>query len=606
MEHEHGCRWWCSRRPTLPSEASAGVFRELEGLFPDAKPLTAHAIISGLESDEILLSYVWTIDRVALLVAHAGGTEGSILSPDRVVTSQVRELVVRVRDRIAARPSGTPLRSDRVALDELLQAILPESIRRPIADARRVVVLMDGPLHDLPFEVLVKRALRGGRRDRQALPSVVYADSATMYLNRRSVDRDSSVGRSHSAVVLGGPIFTRDSGDRRDEHGPTTGVVVASVSSDSLRISSGDVILRYNRTDISGYDDLMKAMEEDTRRVESGERDQRGRVPVTLWREGRETETGLPREVIGCLRFDRRDPATALRALAEERGSFEEQAVEASVVDQVVLFGARLGPLPGSEVEAEQVAAALERSGISTICLVGEAATVADLRCAVRKSPPRYLHLTNHGAMGTTDRPYDASLALTQPATPSLDDLGFLRLEDLIRGWRGALRGTELVVLAACDTQRGVKRGDSVMALPSRFFYAGAPTVIASLWKVDDTATALLMMRLYENLLGVREKPNSKIEALQEAKAWLRGLSREEAEDECNRHGLDPAKVPSHLGRPKREPGAVVSREVPDERGGLEVEPGGAIPAHTKAAEMSRPYKHPYYWSAFVLVGSPE
>ena len=80
------------------------------------------------------------------------------------------------------------------------------------------------------------------------------------------------------------------------------------------------------------------------------------------------------------------------------------------------------------------------------------------------------------------------------------------------------------------------------MALPWVFFYAGAPTVIASLWKVDDVATSLMMGRLYENLLGQFDRARSvdgqtyaarsamsKADALAEAKDWLRNLSSEEA-----------------------------------------------------------------------------
>ena len=55
----------------------------------------------------------------------------------------------------------------------------------------------------------------------------------------------------------------------------------------------------------------------------------------------------------------------------------------------------------------------------------------------------------------------------------------------------------------------------------------GTRSVCLSLWKVDDTATALLMQRFYANLLGRRAGltgPLPKAEALREAKAWLRGL----------------------------------------------------------------------------------
>ena len=66
------------------------------------------------------------------------------------------------------------------------------------------------------------------------------------------------------------------------------------------------------------------------------------------------------------------------------------------------------------------------------------------------------------------------------PERPTPDDIGFLTLDELLTGWLGRLRGTELVTLSACDTARGVTQGDSVMALPMSFLVAGAETVIAS------------------------------------------------------------------------------------------------------------------------------
>ena len=83
--------------------------------------------------------------------------------------------------------------------------------------------------------------------------------------------------------------------------------------------------------------------------------------------------------------------------------------------------------------------------------------------------------------------------------------MGFLRLEDLVRSWRGRLKSCELVVLSACETASGEQIGDSYMALPIGFFYAGAPAVIASLWKVDDKCTADLMGSFYERILDDRQ-----------------------------------------------------------------------------------------------------
>jgi CHAT domain-containing protein len=110
---------------------------------------------------------------------------------------------------------------------------------------------------------------------------------------------------------------------------------------------------------------------------------------------------------------------------------------------------------------------------------------------------------------------------------------------------------------------------------------------VLSLWKVDDVATALLMERFYQNLLGKRDGlpgPLGKAEALAEAKRWLSGLGRGEAAGLADR--LGPAGERSK-GRPARKP-------------------AGTAPAIAPGREGERPFSHPYYWAAFVLVGDPD
>src|SRR5262245_50113121 len=74
-----------------------------------------------------------------------------------------------------------------------------------------------------------------------------------------------------------------------------------------------------------------------------------------------------------------------------------------------------------------------------------------------------------------------------------------------------------LVVLSGCDTALGkLSTGDELVGLTRAFIYAGTPSVVASLWNVDDSSTAQLMASFYRNL-----KTMSKAEALRQAQLEL-------------------------------------------------------------------------------------
>jgi CHAT domain-containing protein len=89
---------------------------------------------------------------------------------------------------------------------------------------------------------------------------------------------------------------------------------------------------------------------------------------------------------------------------------------------------------------------------------------------------------------------------------------GFLRLHDV---YNLRLRA-ELVVLSACRTALGAEvRGEGLVGLTRGFMYAGAPRVVASLWDVQDRATAELMKRFYARMLQHGETPAAALRSAQ-------------------------------------------------------------------------------------------
>jgi CHAT domain-containing protein/Tfp pilus assembly protein PilF len=110
----------------------------------------------------------------------------------------------------------------------------------------------------------------------------------------------------------------------------------------------------------------------------------------------------------------------------------------------------------------------------------------------------RIVHFATHGLLNNIHPELSGIvLSLVDEAGQSQD--GFLRLQDIYNLKLPA----ELVVLSACQTGLGKEiKGEGLIGLTRGFMYAGAPRIVASLWKVDDRATSELMKQFYQGLLG--------------------------------------------------------------------------------------------------------
>jgi CHAT domain-containing protein len=126
-----------------------------------------------------------------------------------------------------------------------------------------------------------------------------------------------------------------------------------------------------------------------------------------------------------------------------------------------------------------------------------------------------------------------------------------------------------LVVLSACETGLGkLSSGDELVGLTRAFIYAGTPSVVASLWNVEDSSTAQLMASFYKNL-----KTMTKVEALRQAQLNL--IRGNVNSDLLARRGI----------------GGV---------GKL-----GEVPAAKSLSQdsVSVSTSHPFFWAPFILVG---
>ena len=157
----------------------------------------------------------------------------------------------------------------------------------------------------------------------------------------------------------------------------------------------------------------------------------------------------------------------------------------------------------------------------------------------------RFLHISCHGQFDP-DAPLESSLHLGAGQ--------WLTAHDVLDGLR---LGCELVTLSACESGLSrVRRGDELMGLVRAFMVAGAPAVLATLWRVDERSTRLLMERFYREALAGA----SFAQALHSAQLYLRNMSRAEALELLGKNA-DRANWPD------------------------------------------KPFTDPFYWAPFVLIG---
>jgi CHAT domain-containing protein len=121
------------------------------------------------------------------------------------------------------------------------------------------------------------------------------------------------------------------------------------------------------------------------------------------------------------------------------------------------------------------------------------------------------LHFATHGLFDPK-KPESSGLLLSTVNREGKQLDGFLQLRQIYELRAPVL----LVVLSACKTALGRDvRGEGLLGITRGFMYAGASSVVASLWNVDDAATAELMRLFYSNMLQRGMKPAEALRAAQ-------------------------------------------------------------------------------------------
>ncbi len=156
------------------------------------------------------------------------------------------------------------------------------------------------------------------------------------------------------------------------------------------------------------------------------------------------------------------------------------------VADPVFSSGSGWAALPGTRQEAAEIRKLRPEAKLLT-------GTSAGAGALLQLTAPGVLHVATHGAfreVAAGGPMLSSGLVLSGEKEASALEIAGMSL------W-----GTQLVVLSACESARGdVKSGDGVHGLRRAFQVAGAETVVASLWRVDDAVTRDLMVRFYQVL----------------------------------------------------------------------------------------------------------
>jgi tetratricopeptide (TPR) repeat protein len=431
---------------------------------------------------------------------------------------------------------------------------------------RRLVVLPTYHLDGVPVEVLADGY------------AVSYALSGSYFAHQRRQPRPDSRG----LLALGDPVFR--AADALGLPLPAHGLLITWVAPNSnaaqAELRQGDILLRYGDAELRGKDDLAPRPPGD---------DPQARVPVRVWRLDQEGSVPAARTLDLTVR-----PGPLGITVANEPAP---QALERRhrIEAESARRGGDWAELPGTRYEALRLADLFRQAQIPVTLLLDSEASEQKLD-ALNQSGGlghvRYLHLATHGLSDarfqlrsrlllSRDRLPDPARQLAA-GLPPYD--GELTAEEILRHWR---LNADLVTLSACETARGREAlSEGQVGFTQTLLLAGARSVVLSQWKVDDGATALLMERFYQNLLGRRaglQKPLAKAEALDEARRWLRQLPRQEALRQLAALGAGASRGKDRPPLPR----------LPE-------------PPRTAPGREDAPFAHPSYWAAFSLFGDPD
>ena len=236
-------------------------------------------------------------------------------------------------------------------------------------------------------------------------------------------------------------------------------------------------------------------------------------------------------------------------------------------------------PLSAVPLELELLDRTWRHSSGSSKIFRNESSTLVNLRNARREHPFQIIHLATH-ANFRPGKPGDSSIQLWDTPLP-LNELQVATLN-----WNKP--PVDLLVLSACQTALGDEAAE--LGFAGLSLQAEVKSILASLWYVNDLASLIYMMEFYRNLAA--------------------GVTKAEAVQNTQMAMLDKQRLTQNL----RELKIVINSLLADSRrfeSLTETETQGLekiyrqLNEEDKIAEVAEQFTHPFYWSAYTLVGSP-
>jgi CHAT domain-containing protein/tetratricopeptide (TPR) repeat protein len=252
-----------------------------------------------------------------------------------------------------------------------------------------------------------------------------------------------------------------------------------------------------------------------------------------------------------------------------------------------LVLGDSVGDLPYARREARGVAQLF-----GTAAALGAQATRAFLDGALARDRDGIdlLHFACHGVFDPRQALRSGIVLAPEPGRVPGGEVPVLAAGDVL----GMEIRADLVTLSACESGVNDRRpGDELVGLTRAWIYAGTPSVLATLWPVDDLSSQLLMESFYRELAA----GTAKSEALRKAQIYLRHLTGREALDHFK------ARLEAFEAAGDREGAEAMKRNLMSVQ--LKIMAGEAETPPRRGQDWPL-FDHAYFWAPYVLIGDAE